>query len=142
MIFEPALLPDFGRAGRRHLRASLTCYLHFSSRTHYKWILGEELSDIIQRARTPTIRMKWITSLTNITSWKYDLFSIKLWLLEQILTTSKFARRGRKLRRQCGSQQGQHKNLCSDQTALISQRLLKIQAQPVLCLQPAHLSPA
>lgn len=28
MIFEPALLPDFGRASRRHLRASLTCYAH------------------------------------------------------------------------------------------------------------------
>jgi hypothetical protein len=49
MIFEPALLPDFGRASRRHLRASLTCYAHiFSSRTHYTWILGEELWEAIQ----------------------------------------------------------------------------------------------
>jgi hypothetical protein len=34
MIFEPALLPDFGRASRRHLRASLTCYAHFFHRGH------------------------------------------------------------------------------------------------------------
>jgi hypothetical protein len=52
MIFEPALLPDFGRASRRHLRASLTCYAHFSSWTHYTWILGEELWEAIQQAKT------------------------------------------------------------------------------------------
>lgn len=44
MIFEPALPPDFVSGGQEALAGESDLFPStFSSRTHYIWILGEEL---------------------------------------------------------------------------------------------------